>query len=745
MSHPELRRARRTIAVLATGGLLLGGVVAAAGSAQAKPDFELERLGGDNRYETGALIAAEYATSYNRAVLANGEPGSYADALTANYLAGVLDAPILLTQTDETPSEVLAQLKAAGVEEITVVGGPNVVSEEQVAALRAADYTVTRVSGHDRYLTNAAVIKAGGDAEETLGLVATGLNFPDALAGGPLSYDGRPLGLASPTEISDEVVTALKDAGVEDVLILGGPSAIGQQVETKLDAEFGTVTRLSGRDRAATAVAVAEHAVKELGFAAAGVNVASGAEQGYGADALAGGPLTGKQQRPLLVTSTATEPGAALLGYLEDHAATLADGTLFGGPSAVAGTALQRMNQAGRSVAPGTAAYDVTGGGAVDEGATVQYAVSGLPAGGDFKIALAEDDHVTRGADGTTTFTTGTGEAAGAADFGTVAADITEVNGVVITQPGPTYTGKADAQGKVTFVVRGASGTEEQVVPVVFSDTDGDGALDTDKQGKATEPFGAGGATTFATVSAIQAAPESALRAFGTQHTVTAQLAGDTLAAPRAGQKVIFQITREVNGTPAQDGAVVQQQVATTDAQGKASWSYTVSDPQTGTEGNDTVIDTVTVHYDRDSNGQVDSGSGAVSDTATVTWEDDAPAATAVTITQPAANVQNTVGGQQTVTAVVTDQYGKPLAGQAMTFEVSWGTFGSSSIEVTRTTDANGRATFTYQGPATARTDTVTATVVRGDEDALIGAIPPDPADLSDSVQVEWVAAGTAS
>jgi hypothetical protein len=89
--------------------------------------------------------------------------------------------------------------------------------------------------------------------------VATGGDFPDALAAGPFSSSYvTPIFLANP--YTDEISTALmKAAGVTDVRILGGPGAVSEAVELKLEAEFpGRVSRLEGANRYTTAVVVAE-------------------------------------------------------------------------------------------------------------------------------------------------------------------------------------------------------------------------------------------------------------------------------------------------------------------------------------------------------------------------------------------------------------------------------------------------------------------------------------------------------
>ena len=331
--------------------MVLGACAAGAGAASADSSFEFSRIGGVDRYDTSTLVSDAYNEVTPDVILANGEPGSYADALTANYLAGVKKAPILLTKKDTTPAIVKKQLVDAKVKNITVVGGVGVVSAKQIAALEADGYKVDRVSGGDRFDTNAAVIKAGGNADGTLGIIATGFDFPDALGAAPLSYDGIPLGLSTKDSVDQDVIDALKAAGVTRVLIAGGTGVVGVGVEAKLIANGIKVEeRLAGVDRSSTSVKIAEWAVAHNGFTNEAVNVASGYTQGDGADALAGGVLTGEQERPLLITRGVNDPDNDVLDYLRKNANTLSEGIIFGGPGAVSAAAEDAMEKAAQTV-----------------------------------------------------------------------------------------------------------------------------------------------------------------------------------------------------------------------------------------------------------------------------------------------------------------------------------------------------------------------------------------------------------
>jgi putative cell wall-binding protein len=349
---------RAGLASLATMSLVTAAAVAGAGAASATTDFKFQRIGGADRYETSTLVADEFAAANPDVILANGEPGNYADALSANTLAGEKNVPVLLTRKDKTPASVLAQLKEDGTKNITVVGGTSVVSDAQVASLTAAGYNVTRVAGADRFATNADIIAASGAAAANTGLIATGFNFPDALAAGPISFQGHPLGLSTKDSIDDEVVSALKAAGVNKVLIFGGTTAVSPAVEAKLKAAgIDTAARFAGTDRADTSAQAAEYAVKNLAFTDKHVGVASGYVNGYGADALAGGPLEGKEKSPMLVTRDVNNPGTSVLDYLKNHSATLSTGHIYGGTAAVSTAAQTAMENAAKT-APANAATD---------------------------------------------------------------------------------------------------------------------------------------------------------------------------------------------------------------------------------------------------------------------------------------------------------------------------------------------------------------------------------------------------
>jgi hypothetical protein len=95
----------------------------------------------------------------------------------------------------------------------------------------AADPQATAVAGADRYATSVLVARQFFSAPATAGL-ATGANFPDALAAGPrLASIGGPLLLTDPSALSASVASYLaqtpRPARVE---VYGGTAAVSDAV-----------------------------------------------------------------------------------------------------------------------------------------------------------------------------------------------------------------------------------------------------------------------------------------------------------------------------------------------------------------------------------------------------------------------------------------------------------------------------------------------------------------------------------
>src|SRR5439155_6806842 len=149
----------------------------------------------------------------------------------------------------------------------------------------------TRIFGASRYDTALAVAKAQGTTVGSVNgkrtaILASGENFPDALAGGPLAYAGNlPILLTQKDSLSPQAKQGIQDLGIQQVLLLGGNAAVAPAVETAVQGAGASTVRLAGADRTGTATAVATYALNNLAFKNTHVNLATGQDF---ADALAG-------------------------------------------------------------------------------------------------------------------------------------------------------------------------------------------------------------------------------------------------------------------------------------------------------------------------------------------------------------------------------------------------------------------------------------------------------------------------
>lgn len=119
-----------------------------------------------------------------------------------------------------------------------------------------AEGEVRRLSGSDRWTTPAEVTEVLWPEGADTVLLATGFDYPDALAGAPLAAsEDAPLLLTPTGGLTDAVRDALVRLDPDEVVVLGGTSAVSGDVVDSVEALAGAprVERVAGADRFATA------------------------------------------------------------------------------------------------------------------------------------------------------------------------------------------------------------------------------------------------------------------------------------------------------------------------------------------------------------------------------------------------------------------------------------------------------------------------------------------------------------
>lgn len=335
--------------------LIAGLTAPLAAPAGATPDFAFERIAGKDRFDTARVISGQQGKS-DLVVLARGDV--FADALAGTYLAGINNAPILLTRSDGLPAETDQAINDAGATRVIILGGVNAISPAVEEHLRAKGLAVERVGGVDRYETSALVARHGGPA--VLGssdglrtaIVVSGANFPDALSGGPVSYFKHfPTFLTTPGAASPALLAAIDALEIRQVIIIGGPTAVAAGVESTLRSRGLNVNRLFGQDRSGTSVAVARIAIERFGFRASHLNVARGDDF---ADALAFTAHAGRDTKaagatPLYLTISSVVAGRELVDAVRAQAAQLAHGHIVGGLMAISQEVEDELTRAARA------------------------------------------------------------------------------------------------------------------------------------------------------------------------------------------------------------------------------------------------------------------------------------------------------------------------------------------------------------------------------------------------------------
>lgn len=290
--------------------------------------FDVERIGGVNRFDTAANVSerAAVAGADRDIVIVNGL--NFPDALGAGPLAARLGAPLLMVTRDSIPDETRAELERLDPLTITIVGGTGSVStavEQALAPYVGGIANVARIAGGSRYETSRRVVEViQADTSITELFIATGRGFPDALAAVPAagSVSGAVL-LVDGTQGSLDNDTAIYVDGLNvPVTIVGGAGVVSSGIESQLAGLGVDVQRVAGSTRYATAIAIAVtyFPSAEYAYLASGLGFA---------DALAVGPIAAVFGAPVYLTQSDCVTDAVYDDLLAG---------LFGGVTLIGGT-----------------------------------------------------------------------------------------------------------------------------------------------------------------------------------------------------------------------------------------------------------------------------------------------------------------------------------------------------------------------------------------------------------------------
>ena len=295
------------------------------------PSFEqaTKRIAGETAEDTmQQIVETAFPDPVKEVVLATSE--GYWDALSANSLAGSLNAPVLLTKHGQLPEQTIAELQRLKTSKVVVCGGENAISNDVVAQLKELNIEVERVAGQMASDTANDIAKKLANTDTAV--VATSWGYEDALSAASFAYAKKaPIFLAdyNTATLDASNIQTMKDKGVKHVYIVGGTAVVSPEVEAQLQDAGIAVERVAGNTAYDTSAKLATKLIS-LGMSANNMAIATG--WGY-TDALAGAALCGKQNSVMVLADNTNQ--TAINDVVAANKQSIKNYYIFGGTSAV--------------------------------------------------------------------------------------------------------------------------------------------------------------------------------------------------------------------------------------------------------------------------------------------------------------------------------------------------------------------------------------------------------------------------
>ena len=233
----ELLRLSPSTVVVAGGSEAVADTVLAA-VRDRLPEADVRRIAGDGRFATAVALAEEQVGEDAVDVVFVASGRTFPDALAVTPVAGLAEAPLLLTEPTELPDVTGDALARWMPGEVVIAGGASAVSEDVVRAIRTRvpQASVRRIAGDGRFDT---AVEAAGELPEDLdrALIATGDTFADALSAGAAAVvDPSWLLLTSTGALPVATRHAIAELGPESLVVVGGTAAVSALVVEQLEA-----------------------------------------------------------------------------------------------------------------------------------------------------------------------------------------------------------------------------------------------------------------------------------------------------------------------------------------------------------------------------------------------------------------------------------------------------------------------------------------------------------------------------
>ena len=199
--------------------------------------YTVERVAGENRYGTAVEIAKKLAEVTGKPItnvfFAYGY--NYPDALAASSVAALRGRPILYAPNkgglDDITKEYIDSLDLSNA---VALGGEAIISKEAYSEIKGAAESASRLYGANRYETAVKIIEKYSSSFTGSGIaLATGTNYPDALAGAALAAKEKIAVLLVPATFIGDQQAQLKSvitADTNPVYVFGATGAVSDEI-----------------------------------------------------------------------------------------------------------------------------------------------------------------------------------------------------------------------------------------------------------------------------------------------------------------------------------------------------------------------------------------------------------------------------------------------------------------------------------------------------------------------------------
>lgn len=194
-------------------------------------NIQVVRIAGTDRFSTAIAIGNAVTSIKNNKTAVLTTAYNYPDALSMSPYAALNSYPVLYTEPTVLQAGTRDFIKAKGITKVLIAGGTGAVSLNVENTLKSMGITIERLAGPDRYSTSASIATKYSSSFDKDVMLATGDNFPDALAGGVLAAKKRvPILLVDNTGTNTAARTYIKSKNPSNIYILGGTGVVSNEV-----------------------------------------------------------------------------------------------------------------------------------------------------------------------------------------------------------------------------------------------------------------------------------------------------------------------------------------------------------------------------------------------------------------------------------------------------------------------------------------------------------------------------------